>query len=409
MLPQTKNQWRTPFVILAAGTLVVFLSFGVRTAYAVWINPASTELFDGLEVLSFAIALQSLFWGAATPIAGNIADKYGAGRVIVLAGLLYTGGLLLMSVSTTPVMAHLSIGVFTGLAMSGAMFPVILSVISRSVPAEKRDLYLGIASAGGSSGQVVIIPIGQYLVDAQGWVVCLYGMAGLTALIIPLAFAMADRRTRAEEPNIASVQKTGAALREAFLHRGYILLMSGYFVCGLQTMFISTHFIVMLENLNIEARTAAFSLSLLGFFNIIGTFIWGYSGGKYRQKYLLCWLYSLRSIFMIAFILLPVTPLSVIIFSSIMGLLWLGTVPLTGSVIARIFGLQNMGMLLGFSFVAHQIGSFIGIYGAGLSFDIYGNFNIVWWAAIIMGFLASLMNFPINDKPIRREVTLQKA
>ena len=401
------RNWRSPFVILIAGTAIVFLSLGVRMSFAVWLNPASSDLFGGLEILSFAIALQSLFWGIATPFAGNIADKYGTGRVIAAAGILYTAGLLLMTVSTTPFLASLSIGVFTGVAMSGAMFPIILSAISRAVPPEKRDLYLGIASAGGSSGQVVVIPIGQYLVDNEGWVFTLYIMACLTALIIPLAIAMVSRRSSIQARASASIQSTGAAIREAFGHGGFRLLLAGYFVCGLQTMFIGTHLVVMLENLNVDVTIAAYSLSLIGLFNIIGTFAWGTAGGKYRQKYLLCWLYSLRSIAMIFFILLPITSASVIVFSSIMGLLWLGTVPLTGSVVARVFGLQHMGMLFGFAFVAHQIGSFIGIYAAGFFFDVYGNFNIVWWAAIIMGLFASLMNYPINDQPIKRGVSLQ--
>ena len=405
----TPYNWRTPFVILLAGTTIVFLSLGVRMTFAVWLNPASQELFGGLEVLSFAIAIQSLFWGIGTPIAGNIADRYGAGRVIAAAGILYTAGLLLMTVSTTPLMASLSIGVMTGFAMSGAMFPIILSAISRAVSPEKRDLYLGIASAGGSSGQVVMIPIGHYFVQNEGWVYTLYVMALLTALIVPLAVAMISRRDAAPTGPAVVLQGTRDALAEAMRHSGYRFLLAGYFVCGLQTMFIGTHFVVMLENLAVDPGIAAYALSLIGLFNIVGTFVWGAAGGKFRQKYLLCWLYSLRSAAMILFILLPITSTSVIVFSCVMGLLWLGTVPLTGSIVARVFGLRHMGMLFGFAFVAHQVGSFIGIYAAGAFFDAFGNFNIVWWAAIVMGLFASLMNYPINDTPIDREAAPQSA
>lgn len=408
--PSTKSlNWRTPFVILLAGTLIVFLSLGARMTAAAWIGPAGTELFGNLGTLSLAFALQSLFWGIGTPIAGNIADKYGAGRVIAAAGILYTVGLVLMTVSTAPWMAHISIGVFTGFAMSGAMFPIILSAISRAVTPEKRDLYLGIASAGGSSGQVVMIPVGHYLVQNEGWVFTLYVMAALTALIVPLAIAMMTRRDAVVGGAQAVSQATGAALREAFSHSGYRFLIAGYFVCGLQTMFIGTHFVVMLQNLSVNAEIAAYALALIGLFNIIGTFVWGSMGGKFRQKHLLCWLYSLRSLAMIVFILLPITSTSVIVFSCAMGLLWLGTVPLTGSIIAQVFGLRHMGMLFGFAFVAHQLGSFIGIYGAGFFFDMFGNFNIVWWAAIVMGLVASLMNYPINDKPIERQAAPQGA
>jgi len=411
MTSPTSANWRTPFVILLAGTTIVFLSLGARMTFGLWMPDASLELFgpNQLKILSLSIALQSLFWGIGTPIAGNIADKYGAGRVIAAAGILYTIGLVMMTVSTTPWMAHLSIGVFTGFAMSGAMFPIILSAVSRAVTAEKRNLYLGIASAGGSSGQVIMIPMGQYVIDSQGWVIMLYVMAAMTALIVPLAYVMMTRKEQTKSGPVIVELSTKAAIREAFTHRGYVLLTSGYFVCGLQTMFIGTHFPNMLKSLSVDTAIAAISLSLIGAFNIVGTFTWGAMGGKFRQKYLLCWLYSLRSVVMIGFILLPITSSSVIVFSCLMGLLWLGTVPLTGSIVAQVFGLRHMGMLFGFAFVAHQLGSFIGIYAAGYFFDMFGNYNGVWWAAIIMGLVASLMNYPINDKPIKRELAPQEA
>jgi len=411
MTSPTLPNWRTPFVILLAGTTIVFLSLGARMTFGLWMPDASQDLFgpNQIKILSLSIALQSLFWGIGTPIAGNIADKYGAGRVIAAAGILYTIGLIMMTVSTSPWMAHLSIGVFTGFAMSGAMFPIILSAVSRAVSAEKRNLYLGIASAGGSSGQVVMIPMGQYVIDGHGWVMMLYVMAAMTALIVPLAYVMMTRRAGAASGPAVIELSTSAAIREAFSHRGYVLLTSGYFVCGLQTMFIGTHFPNMLTSLKVDTTIAAMALSLIGAFNIIGTFTWGAMGGKFRQKYLLCWLYSLRSLVMIGFILLPITSTSVIVFSCLMGLLWLGTVPLTGSIVAQVFGLRHMGMLFGFAFVAHQLGSFIGIYAAGYFFDMFGNYNGVWWAAIIMGLVASLMNYPINDKPIERAAAPQGA
>ena len=411
MTPPVSANWRTPFVILIAGTTIVFLSLGARMTFGLWLEPASLELFgpNQIKILSLSIALQSLFWGIGTPIAGNIADKYGAGRVIAMAGILYTIGLILMTMSTTPLMAHLSIGMFTGFAMSGAMFPVILSAVSRAVPPEKRNLYLGIASAGGSSGQVVMIPVGQYFMHSSGWMITLYVMAAMTALIVPLAFVMMTRRAEHGSGPVIPVLTTGEAIREAFSHRGYVLLTGGYFVCGLQTMFIGTHFPTMLASLRVDTTVAALSLSLIGAFNILGTFTWGAMGGKFRQKYLLCWLYSLRSVVMIGFILLPITSTSVIVFSCLIGLLWLGTVPLTSSIVAQVFGLRHMGMLFGFAFVAHQLGSFIGIYAAGYFYDLFGNYNIIWWAAIIMGLAASLMNYPINDKPIERVAAPQAA
>ncbi len=399
------RNWRTPLVLLIAGTSISFLSLGTRFSFGLWLEPASLDIFgpNQIKILSLSMALQTVFWGVGGPVAGNIADKYGAGRVLAVSGILYSCGLLMMTLTTTPLMAHLSIGVFTGFAMSGAMFPIILSAISRSVSPEKRNLYLGIAAAGGSSGQVVMIPFGQFLIDSQGWIFALYVMAAMTALIIPLAFVMAARKSEAVNTVNAPVQKTGEAIREAFQHRGYLLLTAGYFVCGLQTMFIGTHFPNMLTNLEVETTIAALSLSLIGAFNIVGTFAWGAAANKYRQKYLLCWLYSLRSVIMIVFILLPITSNTVIVFSVLMGLLWLGTVPLTSSIVAQVFGLNHMGMLFAFAFVAHQIGSFFGIYVAGYLFDIFGNYNGIWWAAVVMGLVASVLNYPINDSPIERQ------
>ncbi len=398
----TTTGWRTPFIILLSGTLIVLISLGVRMTFGLWLEPATADLWPGqYSILSLSIALQSLFWGVATPVAGNIADRYGTGRVLACAGLLYTAGLLLMSVSTTPLMAHFSIGFLTGIAMSGAMFPIVLSAISRVVAPEKRDVYLGIASAGGSSGQVVLVPLGQFYVDTEGWVYTLYVMALLTLLIVPLAFAMVRTGSAAV---LAAAPRPSAwsTLRSAFRHRSYVLLMGGYFVCGLQTMFIGTHFPTMLSGVGIDTVTAAYSLSIIGLFNIAGTFLWGAAGGRFRQKYLLCWLYSLRSLAMTVFILLPITSTSVVVFSAVIGMLWLGTVPLTGSIVARMFGLQNMGMLFGLAFVAHQFGSFIGIYAAGYLLEAFGNYDFVWWSAVIMGLVASLMNYPINDSPVER-------
>ena len=401
-----RGNWRTPLVILISGTLIVMISLGVRMAYALWLEPATNDLWPGeFKILSLAFALQSLFWGIATPFAGNVSDRYGSGRVVATAGLLYTAGLLLMTVSTTPFMAHLSIGVLTGFAMSGAMFPIILSAVSRAVSPEKRDLYLGIATAGGSSGQVVVIPFGQFLIDSQGWIITIYVMAGMTFLIVPLAFALVRSGTTSAAPAVE--RGSLEVIREALSHRGYMLLTSGYLVCGLQTMFIGTHFPTMLANRDIDPAIGAYALSLIGVFNIAGTFAWGVAGGRFRQKYLLCWLYSLRSLVMAIFILVPITEFTVLVFSAAIGVLWLGTVPLTGSIVARVFGLRNMGMLFGFAFVAHQLGSFVGIFAAGYFFDLFGNYNLVWWSAIVMGLVASILNYPINDAPVGRKLAVQ--
>jgi MFS family permease len=352
--------------------------------------------------LSFAMALQALMWGAAAPFAGAVADKFGAGRVIAFAGLAYAAGLYMMAAASTVAEATVGIGFLTGVAMSACTFPIVLSVLSRAIPDErKRGVYVGIASAGGSSGQVVMVPLTQGVLDSYGWVTTLVVLALVAALIAPLGAALSGRGHIAAAAS-ASRQSIGEALREAFGHRGYALLSAGYFVCGFQTLFLVTYFPKILDKYGVSGEMAAWGISLIGLFNIAGCFLWGALGGRMRKKYLLCWLYGLRSVAMAAFILLPVTGTSVAVFAAVMGILWLGTVPLTGAVVAQIFGVRYMATLFGFSFVCHQVGSFLGIWVGGRLYDLYGNFDAIWWAAIALGLVSALLNFPINDRPVAR-------
>ena len=402
------RSWRTPLVILICGTSVLMISMGVRMSYGLFLVPASTGLGWGLETLSFAMALQALFWGLGTPIAGAVSDRYGAGRVLVFAGLSFSAGLVLMTYATTPLEATLSLGFLTGIGMSACTFPIILSVISRAVPdPRKRALYLGIASAAGSSGQFVLLPASQLVINGYGWVGNLFFLAAVTGLIVPLAIALAggNKSAAAAGGAAAPSQGLGSALREAGTHRGYVLLTSGYFVCGFQTLFIVSHFPAMIGDKGISGQTAAWAISLIGLFNVFGCLFWGAMSARTRKKYLLCWLYGLRSVVMVVFVMLPITDVSVVIFAAVIGLLWLGTVQLTGAVISDIFGMRYMGTLFGFAFVSHQLGSFLGVWVGGLLYDIYGNYDFIWWSAIALGLVASLIHFPIDDRPVVREAT----
>ena len=395
------TNWRTPLVILVCGTLVMMISFGVRMTFGLWLAPASTSLGWGLETLSLAMAVQSLTWGVATPIAGVIADRYGTGRVVVGAGVAYVAGLLLMAGATTPVEAMLGIGVLTGIGMGGCSTSIVLSVISRAVPDDrKRAIYAGIATAGGFSGQIVFIPATQSVLVVTDWTVTLMVLGAVAALIIPLAAALVRP---AKERWLADRQDTiSAAISEAFRHRGFVLLATGYFVCGFQTLFIATHFPPMLVGLGISGETAAWALSLLGLTNVIGCFVWGAMGGRWRGKHLLCWIYLLRTAAMTLFVLLPITDLSVLVFAAVVGLVWLGTVPLTAGVVAQIFGTRYMATLFGFAFLSHQFGSFVGIWAGGWLFDETGSYMVMWWASIALGLVAAAFNFPIDDRPVAR-------
>jgi MFS family permease len=395
------KSWQTPPVVLLCGTLILLVTFGTRNVYGLLLAPVSAELGWGREVFAFAVAFQSIIWGAATPVCGALADKYGPARIIVFGGLTYAAGLAMMAFARTPMDATISIGVLTGFGMSAAGFPIILAVIGRIVAPEKRSLYLGIASAGGSSGQLVLVPLGQTLIDGMGWASALVIFAALVACIVPMSAALAGGH-RAGAGSIRMTQTLGAALREATRHKGYLLLTAGYFVCGFQTMFIGAHLPALLADHHMAGWLAALALSMIGFFNIIGCFAWGWLGGRYSKKYLLSALYFGRSAIMLVFIVLPVTEESVIAFSAAMGILWLATVPLTGALVAQIFGTQYMSMLYGITFFSHQLGSFLGIWLGGRLYDLTGNYDVVWWGGIVLGLVAALIHWPINERPLAR-------
>ena len=395
------GSWRTPFVILLCGTAVMLIAFGVRMTYGLWIAPASTGLGWGLESLSFAQAAQALVWGFAAPVMGVIADRYGTGRVIAGCGVAFALGFVVTANAETRIEAFIGIGVLTGIAMGGLTASVILSAISKVVEDErKRGLYAGIASAGGSSGQVVLVPIVQFVLDATDWMTALLVLAAVTAAIVPLAYTMVSRR---EHLAAASGQQSlGEALGEAFRHRGYLLLAAGYFVCGFQTLFMVTHLPPMLETYDVSPEMGAWAIALIGLFNILGCVIFGAAGGRWRKKNLLAWIYIGRAVTMTAFILLPVTDASIAVFSSVMGILWLGVVPLTGGVVAQIFGTRYMATLFGCAFVSHQLGGFVGIWAGGWLFDATGNYLVVWWASVVLGVVAAALNLPIDDRPVER-------
>ncbi len=394
---------RAPLLVLICGTSILLVTFGVRQNYGLLMAPISQDLHWGREVFAFAIAMQSLVWGLSTPIAGWIADRFGPAKVAAAGALFYAGGLFMMSQASDPLHATISIGVLTGFGASMAGFPVILSVIGRSVGPEKRSLFLGIASAGGSSGQLILVPLGQAVLSHYGWVVSLMALATLAALTVPLSSALIGGNRAA--PDMVGHQRFGEAIREASRHRGFRLLSMGYFVCGFQTMFIGAHLPAYLADLGQPSYLGALALALIGGFNIIGCIVWGQLGGRWPKKNLLCVLYFLRAIDMAIFIMTPISPTSVILFASTMGLMWLGTVPLTSGLVAQIFGTQFMATLVGITFVSHQIGSFLGIYLGGVLYDIYGNYDAIFWGGVVVGVLASFVHYPIDDKPLDRIAT----
>jgi len=396
----TDQKFPTSMVVLVCGTTILLLSFGLRQNLGLYMWPMSTDLGWGREVLSFAIALQSLIWGIATPLMGFLADRFGPAKVVAAGGLLYSCGLYILSNASYPIDATIGIGVFTGFALSMTSFPIILSVIGRRYPPLKRSLILGIATAGGSSGQLFLVPLGHWLIGDVGWIQSLIFLAILSTLIVPLSVAMVGGNQR-DDDDYAN-QTFSDAILEARTHSGYILLTTGYFVCGFQTMFISAHLPAYLTDLGQPSWTGAMALTLIGGFNVIGCVLWGKWGDTKSKKNLLALLYCLRAIVMFGFILMPITPTSLIIFSSLLGMLWLGTVPLTTGVVVQIFGTQYMATLVGFTFVSHQIGSFLGIWLGGVVYDLTGNYDYIFWGGAVLGLIAAIIHVPLDDKPLAR-------
>jgi MFS family permease len=393
--------WRTPIVILSCATLILLLSFGARQTYGLYLAPISKIQGWEIGIFSFAMALQTLIWGLSQPFWGNIADRFGAGRVVSAGLILYSIGLWMMAQSTTPFGITISTGLVTGLGMSATSFPIILAVVGRSVSEKRRSMFLGIASAGGSSGMVIVVPFAQYFISDSGYTVALVVLAILMMTIVPLTAAISGKPQTPNGENIIK-QNTLEAIREASGHKGYILLVTAFFVCGFQTMFIGGHLPNHLDKSGIDAETGATALALIGLFNIIGCFVWGALGGKYSKKLMLAILYIARALSIIVFVTLPVTNTSALIFASFTGLLFLGTVPLTSGLVAQIFGTQYMAMLYGFAFTSHQVGSFLGIWMGGVVFDLTGNYDVIWWSAVILGFIAAAMHYPIDERPIVR-------
>jgi MFS family permease len=393
-----KQDWRTPGMVILCGGAIVTLSMGIRHAFGLFLQPMSADFGWGREVFSLAIALQNLAWGAAQPFTGFIADRYGAGRVLVAGAVLYVVGLVLMAASTTGFALAGSAGLLIGLGLSGTTFSVVYGVIGRTVSPEKRSTALGIAGAAGSFGQFMMVPVGQTLISNLGWVSALLVMAALGAMMVPLSSALVEKRSG--HVGVGRRQTVGQAIGEAARHRGFWLLTLGFFVCGFQVVFIASHLPAYLADQGQPARVGMLALALVGLFNIFGTYGAGVLGGRYTKKYLLSALYVARAIVIAIFIGLPVTPLSAALFAAAMGLLWLSTVPLTNGIIAQVFGVQYLSMLSGFVFFSHQIGSFLGAWLGGYLFDATGSYHVVWILCIGLALVAALLNLPIDERPV---------
>ncbi len=389
-----------PWLIIICGCLIAALTFGPRSAMGFFQLPMLAEKDWDRTTFGLAMALQNLFWGLSLPFFGAIADRYGTWRVLTLGGLIYAAGLYLMAIADSPAMLHVGGGVLVGLGVAAGSFSIVLAAFARHTPPEKRSIVFGIGTAAGSAGMFLFAPIGQGLIDAYGWSQALIIMAVMMLAVPLLAIPLRGSSHNAASKN--AQQTVGNALGEAFAHRSYTLLVSGFFVCGFQVAFITAHFPAYIGDLGIDARYAVIALALIGFFNIIGSLSAGVIGQHYSKPKFLAWIYIARSVAVTAFLLLPQTPTSVIVFAVVIGLLWLSTVPPTNGLVAIMFGTRHLGMLGGVVFLSHQIGSFLGVWLGGYLYDRFGSYDPVWWLGVALGIFAAIVHWPIQEKPVER-------
>ncbi len=390
------SAWRNPTSVLVAGCIILCIGFGVRSGFGLFLQPMSLENGWGRETFSFAMAIQNLLWGIFGPFAGGIADRYGAGRVVVICGIAYVLGLIVMAFTDTALGLHVGSGFLIGLALSGSTFAVLLAVIGRVTPPEKRSMALGIAVAAGSFGQFAILPITQLLISSVDWRNALLGLAVLAALIVPLAFFIHGKGPAQAGPP----QSLGAALHEAMRERGFHLLFWGYFVCGFHISMLTVHLPSYVTDNGLKPEHGMTALALIGLCNMIGSFASGWLGGRYSKKYLLSGIYTLRAIAILILISFPLSTLTLYSFAVIIGFLWLSTVPLTNGLVAQIFGMRYAGLLAGVVFFGHQIGSFFGVWLAGWLYDQTGSYNGALVISIGLGVFAAIVNLPVNEQPL---------
>lgn len=389
--------------LLMCGAAIVTLSMGTRHAFGLWLLPVIEANNWGRETFSFAAAVQNIAWGFAGIFSGMVADKFGAFRVVIAGGILYALGLVGMAHATTPTLFALTCGVMLGVAQAGTTYAVIYGVIGRNISPERRSWAMGVTAAAGSFGQFLMVPAAGYLIRSIGWQHALEMLGLATLLIIPLAWGLREANfTKGTAPK--RDQTIAQAVKEAFAYRSFQWLMAGYFVCGFQVVFIGVHMPSYLKDQNLPAEVASYSLALIGLFNVFGTYASGVLGQKWLKKNILAFIYFARAVVIAIFLVVPLSPASVYVFSAVMGLLWLSTVPPTNAAVAQIFGVAHLSMLSGFVFFSHQIGSFLGVWLGGYFFDKTGSYDVVWYIAIALGVAAAMINLPIKEHAIDRSL-----
>ena len=393
MIPSSLRQrW---FVIMLAGATLVSATLGIRQVFGLFLQPISMELGAGFQLFSLAIAIQNLVWGLSSPVFGAAADRYGPWRVAAMGALLYGGGLFLMASFVTD--AGIFIGqILIGLGLGSAGISIAIGAVARAAPPEKRSLAMGLVTSFGSFGQFALVPVTQILMVQGGWQFALLMLSVIMASMVAVAMGLRTPAGSAR-PIEGPILTIGATLQQAVSSRDYILLTVGFFVCGLQLVFITTHLPTYLHDAGLSPDISSWALALIGLFNIIGAFVCGWLGGVLSKKKSLATVYLLRGITIAAFILIPPTPVTALLFGACMGLLWLGTIPLTSGLIVVFFGPRYLSMLYGLVFLSHQIGSFVGAWLGGIWYDWFGNYEAMWWLNAAAGLFAFAVNWAIRE------------
>ena len=386
--------------VIVAGCLISLVGFGTRSSFGLYLEPMTAANGWSRETFAFAMAVQNLLWGLGVPDGGAIADRYAPRLVIALGTVLYALGIVGMAMSESGLALHLSGGLLVGLGVALTSFSLALAAIARVVGPERRSFALGIGTAAGSLGQVVFSPLSQALIASYGWYDSLVLVSFVTLVMIPLAFVLPGAGKAAGEPH--SDQSLGQALGEAMSHRGYVLLTVGFFVCGFHVAFIAVHFPAYVTDLGLRPQVGAYALALVGLFNILGSFTSGAVGQRFSKKTSLSAIYFGRAVVITALLMAPASELTIYLFATAMGLLWLSTIPLTTGIVAQIFGVKYMATLFGVVFLSHQIGSFIGVWLGGALYDRTGSYDLMWWAGVFFGVFAGIVHLPIDEKPLAR-------
>ena len=385
-------------LVIIGGCILLLVSFGIRHSSGLYLIPISEHIQTGREVFGFAIAIQFLMIGIGSPIFGAIADKYGSSIAGLLGVIFFLIGLYLMSLVEGSILLIVSQVIF-GFGCAGCGTAVILGAVGKAVTGKYQTLSLGVVMAAGSLGQFLIVPLTGFLIEMSDWQRSILYLCFISLIMILFSLVLTKRSSISGKDDEVN-RSLASVLNEAFVNKSYVLLTIGFFVCGFHVSFIATHLPAYLDDLSLPMWIGSWSLALIGLFNVIGTLVFGHLGDLRSKKNLLVILYTLRALLFLIFIYLPKTEVTVLIFASLLGILWLSTVPLTSGIISFIFGSKYMSMLYGFTFLSHQVGSFVGSWFGGRFYDYYGSYDIMWWVCVILGFASAIVHFPIKETPL---------